>query len=424
MTQYTVVKRDRLDAVASQPRLPVFVTSPTWQMNGVNIFAMNLVRGLRALGYEASIVLTDPRRREPLELTRQDDIGFVELPVAETDSIVARWRALICFLDQHQPCVYIPNYDWHTSCVAPRLGGRVAIIGIVHSDDPRHYEHFARLGHTWNSVVAVSHRIGEQLAIDNPSVQTRLTVIPIGVSLPKRSRAPGNDDGPLRIVYSGLLKQFQKRILDVPKILEEASNRGVGLSMTFAGGGVDEQVLRAVCANLEGRAAVRFLGILERDRLFDELSKHDIFLMTSEFEGLPNALLEAMAHSVVPVVSAVRSGIPEVIRHGENGLVAPIGDIDAFAGHLQALDRDRKLLAEMATMARETVANGPFRVERMVDAYADAIECVATEAVAGGFDRPRGRILPPADLGPRWRHHIPTPLRMLLRRVRGLVSDG
>ncbi len=393
-------------------------------MNGVNIFAMNLVRGLRTLGYEASIVLTDPRRREPLELPRPDDIEFVELPVAESDSIATRWRALIRFLDQHQPCVYIPNYDWHTSCVAPCLGSQVAIIGIVHSDDPRHYEHFARLGHTWNSVVAVSHRIGEQIVNDRPAIRSRLTVIPIGVPVPEPARTSKNDCGPLRIVYSGLLKQFQKRIFDVPKILEKAANRGVHFSMTFAGGGVDEEVLRTACADLECRSAVRFLGILDRDRLFEELSKHDVFLMTSEFEGLPNALLEAMTHSLVPVVSAVRSGIPEVVRHGENGLVAPVGDIDAFAGHLQTLDRDRRLLAEMATRARDTVANGPFRVERMVDAYADVIEHVADEAVTGGFDRPRGRILPPADLGPLWRHYIPRPVRSLWRRVRDLVTHG
>ena len=401
----------------------MFVTSPTWQMNGVNVFAMNLVRGLGTLGYNASIVLTDPQRREFIPLQRPSDLSFTELAVDTSDSVVQRWKALIRVLNMNRPCVYIPNYDWHTSCVASHLDNHIAIIGIVHSDDPRHYEHFERMGNTWNAVVTVSKAIGDRVSATKPSISDRLAVIPIGVETSGPHRRLRNNDGHLRLLYAGLLKQFQKRVLDVPEILRETISRGTKVSLTFAGGGDDESTLREVSQEYEAQGIVRFLGILNRERLSEEFDNHDVLLMTSEFEGLPNVLLEAMAHSLVPVVSAVTSGIPEVIRNGKNGFIVPIGDISAFADRIQALDHDRTKLSDMASNAFATIQNGPFRADRMVEAYARVIDRVSIEAKEGSFERPRGRIIPPPDLNLSWRHYIPKPVRNLLRRTRGLVRD-
>jgi len=209
----------------------------------------------------------------------------------------------------------------------------------------------------------------------------------------------------------------------VPEILRETISRGTKVSLTFAGGGDDESTLREVSQEYEAQGIVRFLGILNRERLSEEFDNHDVLLMTSEFEGLPNVLLEAMAHSLVPVVSAVTSGIPEVIRNGKNGFIVPIGDISAFADRIQALDHDRTKLSDMASNAFATIQNGPFRADRMVEAYARVIDRVSIEAKEGSFERPRGRIIPPPDLNLSWRHYIPKPVRNLLRRTRGLVRD-
>jgi glycosyltransferase involved in cell wall biosynthesis len=277
---------------------------------------------------------------------------------------------------------------------------------------------------TWNAVVAVSRAVGSRAAEMKPSISDRLSVVPIGVDLPDRRRPEASEGGPLRLLYAGLLKQHQKRIFDVPEIIRETGRRGTPVTLSFAGGGDDEGTLKEACRDLESRGLVRFLGILDREQLADEFGRHDVLLMTSEFEGLPNVLLEAMAHSLVPVVSAVASGIPEVISDGDNGFTAPIGDIGSFADHLQALEQDRGMLAAMAGKARATIEGGPFRVDRMVEGYVRVIDRVAGEAEAGSFDRPRGRIDPPPDLGLSWRHRIPSPLRTLWRRFRGSTADG
>lgn len=398
-------------------KIPVFVTSPTWQMNGVNVFAMNLVRGLFERGFDARIVLTDPDRSEAIPMPRPAGLPIEELRSGAGDGVLQRWRRLIRFLESQRPCVYVPNYDWHTSCVAPRLSRQVAILGIVHSDDPRHYEDLVRLGHTWNAVVAVSQRIGERARELLPSAASRLSVIPYGIRVPPPARR--REGGPLRVIYSGLLKQAQKRILDIPLIAEELLRKDVPLRLTFAGGGVDESRVREACRELRAQGVVRFAGILAPEALASELADHDVQLMTSEFEGLPNALLEGMAHGLVPVVSDIESGIPELVRDDENGFIVPVGDVSAFAGRLVALYEDRSRLERMGAAARATVEGGPYRLERMVESYAEVIGRVYGEATRGGFARRRGRILPPADLRPVWRHYVPQSARRLVRRLRG-----
>jgi len=411
-------KSYKLRAMASGRKIPVFVTSPTWQMNGVNAFAMNLVQGLVERGFDARVVLTDPDRSEPIPMPRPSGLPIEELRSAGRDGVVQRWRRLIRFLESQRPCVYVPNYDWHTSCVAPRLPRDVAIIGIIHSDDPRHYEDLVRLGHTWNAAVAVSQRVGERARELLPSVAPRLSVIPYGIRVPPATLR--GDGGPLRVIYSGLLKQAQKRILDVPRIAEAVLRKGVPLRLTFAGGGVDESQVREACRELRTQGAVRFAGILAPEALASELADHDVLLMTSEFEGLPNALLEGMAHGLVPVVSDVESGIPEVVRDAENGFIVPIGDVAAFASRLAALHEDRVCLRRLGAAARATMQGGPYRVECMVESYAEAIERAYVER--GSFARRRGRILPPAELRPVWRHYVPPSLRSLARRLRGRAA--
>src|SRR5262249_12305446 len=80
-------------------------------------------------------------------------------------------------------------------------------------------------------------------------------------------------------------------------------------------------------------------------------------------EGLPYALLEAMAAGVVPIVTPV-GGIPDVVRAHEHGLLVPVADAEAIAGAIGRLARDRRSLARMSAACRARIA-GAFSIERV-----------------------------------------------------------
>jgi glycosyltransferase involved in cell wall biosynthesis len=112
--------------------------------------------------------------------------------------------------------------------------------------------------------------------------------------------------------------------------------------------------LRGLAAELGIADRVVFAG--SRDDVFDLLPAFDVFALSSRYEGLPIALLEAMASGVPPVATSV-GGIPEVIADGRDGLLVPPGDPAALAAALDKLLADAGLRADLGGRARARAAD-------------------------------------------------------------------
>jgi len=136
--------------------------------------------------------------------------------------------------------------------------------------------------------------------------------------------------------------------------------------------------------------------------------------LPSAFEGLPVALLEAMACGAVPVVSDIRSGVRQVVRDGENGYVVAPGDVQGFADRLAELARDPALVSRMSYAAHRAVHDGPFTIDAMCEHYLAFFDRVAREP----FARPVGAARHPGDItGLRaWLPpELPTPVQVSAR---------
>jgi glycosyltransferase involved in cell wall biosynthesis len=95
---------------------------------------------------------------------------------------------------------------------------------------------------------------------------------------------------------------------------------------------------------------VRFVGSRPHAELVRWFNAADLFVLPTRSEGCPNVLLESLACGV-PVVATEVGGVPEIIRHGRDGLLAPYGDLPALRDALQrALERpwDRLALVDRA----------------------------------------------------------------------------
>jgi glycosyltransferase involved in cell wall biosynthesis len=140
----------------------------------------------------------------------------------------------------------------------------------------------------------------------------------------------------------------------------------VDVELTIGGSGAAKcEISRAINAGSLGDR-VRLAGAVSGDvkqRLWDEA---DVFAFpTYHREGLPYALLEAMAAGAVPVVTPV-GAIPDVMQHEVHGLFVPAHDPAAVATALERLARDRPLLHRLALAARKRVTE-QYSVARLAE---------------------------------------------------------
>ena len=133
--------------------------------------------------------------------------------------------------------------------------------------------------------------------------------------------------------------------------------------------------------------------------------------LADSLEGLPLGLLEAMGRGCVPVVTDIRSGIPDLVQDGVNGFRVPVGGIQQFAARLATLQRDPLLRWEMGLRAYHTVSAGGYRIEDSVRSYLALFRRVLEQNERGTYRRPKGRVLPPPSVS--WHEHLPGTVQML-----------
>ncbi|MFM7642893.1 MAG: glycosyltransferase family 4 protein, partial [Cyanobium sp.] len=252
----------------------------------------------------------------------------------------------------------------HTTCPREHHGATTAThagrqglpwIFTMHSDDPDDWCLAEALTPETRggSSVCVSQFLAQQLRQRLPA--TNPQVIPCGITLPTAQASFA--DQPFRVVYSGRMDERQKCIQQVVHTLIHACQASSQIEAHLIGDGSD----RASCeqrvhqAGLKGR--IHFDGRIPPEQVQPLLQRSQAILLMSDFEGLPVALLEAMAAGVVPVVRAIESGIPELVHHERTGLLVGNDPAEA-ASALVRLSRDPNLWQRCSAQSRALVEEG------------------------------------------------------------------
>ncbi|WP_069173045.1 glycosyltransferase [Streptomyces griseus] len=133
------------------------------------------------------------------------------------------------------------------------------------------------------------------------------------------------------------------------------------------GAGEDEADLRARCTDLGLDGSVRWRG--RTDDVPGALAASSVFVQSSRGEGFPLALLEAMASGVPCAAFDCAPGVREIVRDGEDGLLAPAGDIVALADRLLRLTGNPRMRDAMGDRARTAVQR--FSEAEIMDRWED-----------------------------------------------------
>ena len=175
----------------------------------------------------------------------------------------------------------------------------------------------------------------------------------------------GHPDAPL-MLYVGRLSH-EKRLA----WLHEPLRRLSGVRLAFVGSGPAEAELRERFAD----TPTVFMGYMAGDELAAAYASADVFAFPSDTETLGFVAMESMAAGV-PAVGARAGGIPDVIRHEENGLLFTPGDVDDLTEQLRRLLFDSALRQRLARAARDDMERWSWRAstEALVGYYAKARE--------------------------------------------------
>jgi len=172
----------------------------------------------------------------------------------------------------------------------------------------------------------------------------------------------GFDTGPLLGIAVGRVCE-QKNFQDLIPVMSELKGMNVPIQFVIAGDGPEmpDLLKRRAEAGLERE--IKTLGNVTN--IPEYLKAADFFLMPSLWEGLPLALLEAMAAGL-PVVGYAIDGLTDVIEEGQTGYLVPFGDRTAMAQRILGLAQDPDLRLSLGSKGRD-VAKERFNLQRVVD---------------------------------------------------------
>ena len=193
-----------------------------------------------------------------------------------------------------------------------------------------------------------------------------VVVIPNPVVWPLPSQPPV-------IVPESVLIEGRKLILGVGRLehqkgfdlLVQAFARVVGKrpewDLAILGEGPEKQRLEVLASSLGIAERVHLLGPV--GNVGDWYSRAHLYVMSSRYEGFPNALVEALASGCPAVSFDCDTGPRDIIRHGTDGLLVPFGDVQALAEAMARLMDDERLRHRLAARAIE--ARERFAIDRI-----------------------------------------------------------
>jgi glycosyltransferase involved in cell wall biosynthesis len=315
-------------------KVAVFTTSyPRHEGDLAGRFVFDLVRRMRERGVEMEVV-----RYRDFGLTGSGGPGLVASVKRRPWLAPPLFSSMVHALRRAARDADLVHANWLAGAAVARFAGKPFVVTLHGSGTAGRLSDLALaerspglarrlLGHA-RAVICVSPALADAMrGIGLENVHQ----IPYGVSIPERT-SPGEE--PATVLFAGRLSP-EKRI----DVVAGATD---GLPRIVAGDGP----LRAQLPDA--------LGFVPQDELFELMDRASVLLLTSEREGLPNVVLEAMARGKT-VVSTPVGGIPAVIEDGETGLLVPIGDIEATRAAVERALGDPELRRRIGTAARERV---------------------------------------------------------------------
>jgi glycosyltransferase involved in cell wall biosynthesis len=223
--------------------------------------------------------------------------------------------------------------------------------------------------HYYDRIICISQGIKDVLAGDNVD-EAKLCVVRSAVDakpwmeIPSREALAEEFHLPKDAIYVGIVAQLIERkghhiLLEALRNMPEREQ----LRVLIFGKGPQREVLERLVRGMGLNEIVRFTGF--REDLPRWMGALDILVHPALMEGMGISLLQASA-AKVPIVASEVGGIPEAVRHGENGLLVPPNDAVALRAAIRKLVQNPELRKQLGETGRRIVTE-EFSIDTMVE---------------------------------------------------------
>lgn len=335
-----------------------------------------LAREFTARGYKSVILLTNGKIAEP-----KYDLSGVEIidhklenyiraknPI---DRIFKYKNELQKMFHQVKPDVIISFLTTNNilSCMANDI--KVPLIVSERIDPAKtntkiHWRVLRRL--YYNRADVVSVQCSNFASFCNGKFKKKIVVTPNPIVIPEIAKNPEKRENIVFISIGRLdaQKNFPWMFDCMKKIHDQAKNTELRI---FGDGPIKEQ-LQDKIAELNAGDYIKLCGYTNNP--YEELSAADIYFMTSDFEGFPNALSEAMAMGLPSVSRICHEGIKDLVNDGVNGYLVNLYDKKGFVEKAMLLLKDDMLRASMVGEAKKV--SEKYSVEKIISMWEEIIK--------------------------------------------------
>lgn len=200
------------------------------------------------------------------------------------------------------------------------------------------------------------------------NIKGKVAIIPNPVLQKQICNIPKFEDRDYKIVALGRLKIFQKRNDLLLMAFAEFSKSNPKYTLDIVGDGPDYQKLHKLTNELNIQNKVNFVG--KKNNPIDAIKNARIYVLTSDFEGIPNTLIEAMSIGLPCVCTDCSpGGASFLIKNGENGYVVNKGDYKAIADKLSLIASNAVLADKLGNNAKKI--RNDFNEEKILKMWND-----------------------------------------------------
>ena len=243
------------------------------------------------------------------------------------------------------------------------VGNKIPVI-VSERNDPwlakpgKVWKWLAKITYSWAAKITVHTKRSAQFF--PASLQQKICVIPNALLIEAKTKSVTNGQQIIAIGRLEEQKAFDVLLQAFALIRKEFPEA----KLTIWGEGSQRNKLESLRASLHLQDRVMMPGVTKN--ILSELSNSDLFVQSSRWEGFGNALCEAMSIGL-PAISTDCSGPQEIIRDGVDGILVPVGNVEALAEAMKQVLSNHSLRAELGKRALEI--GDRFSLQRMLQQW-------------------------------------------------------